>query len=368
VIIHQTLYDLFPPTSIDPNKIAPLTPSEFLQQILVPEVGVRLIMEDQGLVGDDATKIAVQTLRDSASYGVSMFPEDGENPNKDDEELSVADLIVKERAKKRRKELQEEEEKEEKEWRLLEELEKQNTKASKKQDEEKSKKNKGKGKEVEPLPVSPPAPPPTSRPRPRPLGKSSSSASVFTQDLDEPGLSQAGAMVDEETDIEVDNTLRFKSRRPLGISPTINDFQIKTDDESSTRRVTRSASRSTSVDVNLCSSDEDTSHSGVASKAQPRKPNPKRTRIPKGTRDSKQTGSDSDVFIVDTVPSSPTTPVARRSKDGLHGDVDMKDTPMPSSRSDFPPSLLGGKSGAKVYPLQLAKQLKKARHAGESIK
>ncbi|KAF8074673.1 RTC4-like domain-containing protein [Lyophyllum atratum] len=49
VIIHQTLYDLFPPASLDPGLVAPLTPNDFIQRILVPEVGVRLVMEDMGL-------------------------------------------------------------------------------------------------------------------------------------------------------------------------------------------------------------------------------------------------------------------------------------------------------------------------------
>ncbi|EEB94317.1 hypothetical protein MPER_06885, partial [Moniliophthora perniciosa FA553] len=77
VIIHHALYELFPPSSIEPHLVAPLDPKEFIQRVLVPEVGVRLIMEDKKLVGGAGTREAVQILRDSSKYGVAMFPEDG---------------------------------------------------------------------------------------------------------------------------------------------------------------------------------------------------------------------------------------------------------------------------------------------------
>ncbi|KAJ6593384.1 RTC4-like domain-containing protein, partial [Mycena capillaripes] len=79
VIIHQTLYDMFPLTTIDPYLVDPLTPNEFIQRILVPEVGMRLVMEDMDLDPDVKSdkKQAVAILRESASYGVAMFPEDG---------------------------------------------------------------------------------------------------------------------------------------------------------------------------------------------------------------------------------------------------------------------------------------------------
>ncbi|KAF7351024.1 RTC4 domain-containing protein [Mycena sanguinolenta] len=79
VIIHQTLYDMFPLDAIDPELVNPLTPNEFIQRILVPEVGMRLVMEDMDLTLDDRSdkRRAVAVLRESASYGVAMFPEDG---------------------------------------------------------------------------------------------------------------------------------------------------------------------------------------------------------------------------------------------------------------------------------------------------
>jgi len=118
VIIHQTLYDMFPLADMDPDSISPLTPTEFVQRILVPEVALRLIMEDKGLGGDGGMAEALEILRDSSSYGVAMFPEDGGEwggkKKKDEEKMGAGDLIVMERARKRRKELEEEEREERK--------------------------------------------------------------------------------------------------------------------------------------------------------------------------------------------------------------------------------------------------------------
>lgn len=109
VIIHQTLFDLFPPSTFDASLIAPLAPAEFIQRILVPEAAVRLIAQDLCVDMEDA----IVTLRESAQYGVAMFPDTSENKRKgagvDDDEMGVADQIVMERARARRKELAEEE-------------------------------------------------------------------------------------------------------------------------------------------------------------------------------------------------------------------------------------------------------------------
>ncbi|KAG8215087.1 hypothetical protein J3R82DRAFT_8508 [Butyriboletus roseoflavus] len=106
VIIHQTLFDLFPPSTFDASLIAPLAPAEFIQRILVPEAAVRLIAQDLCADIDDA----IVTLRESAQYGVAMFPDTGENKrNGADDGMDVADKIVMERARARRKELAEEE-------------------------------------------------------------------------------------------------------------------------------------------------------------------------------------------------------------------------------------------------------------------
>jgi hypothetical protein len=124
VIIHQTLYSLFPPSSFDPTLIAPLTPTEFIQRILVPEAAVGLILEDRELdpQNDKHKEKAVKILRESAAYGVAMFPDadtniggDGKGKTDDDWDMGVGDEIVRERARVRRKELEEEERMEE-EW------------------------------------------------------------------------------------------------------------------------------------------------------------------------------------------------------------------------------------------------------------
>ncbi|KAK0457879.1 RTC4-like domain-containing protein [Desarmillaria tabescens] len=111
VIIHQTLFNLFPPASIHPDQVTPLTPNEFTQRILVPEVAVRLIRQDMDVSPSKALKI----LRESSSYGVAMFPEDdsGWGEKKDDDVMGVADLMVMARARKRRIELEQEEREEE---------------------------------------------------------------------------------------------------------------------------------------------------------------------------------------------------------------------------------------------------------------
>ncbi|CAK5282348.1 unnamed protein product [Mycena citricolor] len=122
MIINQTLYNSFPLDSINPDLVLPLTPRDFMQRILIPEVGMRLVIEDMNMDVDDADDraTAVQVLRDSASYGVAMFPEDGGEWGKssmsqvvDENDLGVADLMLLERARRRRKELEVEEREEE---------------------------------------------------------------------------------------------------------------------------------------------------------------------------------------------------------------------------------------------------------------
>jgi hypothetical protein len=100
MILHQTLYNMFPPSSFDPQSITPLAPQEFIQRILVPEAALALIMED---TGQDRIK-AVQTMRESAGYGVAMFPDTSEGP-----EVGAGEDIVLERARARRRELEDEE-------------------------------------------------------------------------------------------------------------------------------------------------------------------------------------------------------------------------------------------------------------------
>ncbi len=110
---------MFPPATINLNDIKPLNANEFMQRILVPEVAKSLIMEDQNVAPAKAIKI----LRESTTYGVAMFPEDGgewgeTKHKKSSDKLGVADMMVMERARKRRIELEKEEREEEEEKRL----------------------------------------------------------------------------------------------------------------------------------------------------------------------------------------------------------------------------------------------------------
>jgi hypothetical protein len=102
VIIHQTLCNLFPLTSIPPSLTHPLDPAEFIRRILVPQVGHLLIQQDLGLSKEDA----LATMRKSARYGVAMFPYEDEG-----EGIKVTDRMMAERARKRREEVKIEERK-----------------------------------------------------------------------------------------------------------------------------------------------------------------------------------------------------------------------------------------------------------------
>ena len=119
VIIHQTLCDLFPPAEFDPDATLPLTPADFITQVLVPETAVHLIMEDLSLPRNKA----IQTLRESVEYGVAMFPADegegdlasGTSGTSKSGKLGATEQMFMDRARARRKELEEEERREEEE-------------------------------------------------------------------------------------------------------------------------------------------------------------------------------------------------------------------------------------------------------------
>jgi RTC4-like domain len=189
---------MFPPASFDPTRILPLTSNEFISRILVPEVALRLIMEDRDLEGNDGMQEALIVLRESSIYGVAMFPEDGgegkTGKKRRDDALWVGDKIVMERARKRRKELEEEEEQEEREEtkRIAEVEAGIETQVRKKG----SKKRKGKQREEQPLEEQPPVERP--RPRPRPVAKASSSMSVLPllEDEELPQLQQPYAQLE----------------------------------------------------------------------------------------------------------------------------------------------------------------------------
>ncbi|KAF5362164.1 hypothetical protein D9756_002656 [Leucocoprinus leucothites] len=110
IIIQQTLFNMFPLDSFDLKLIKPFTANDFIQRVLVPEVALRLIMEDRGLKGLIGAETALPILRESTTYGVTMFPEDsGESGRRGGKsgKIGVGDRIVMERAMKRRKEIEE---------------------------------------------------------------------------------------------------------------------------------------------------------------------------------------------------------------------------------------------------------------------
>ncbi|ESK87391.1 proteophosphoglycan ppg4 [Moniliophthora roreri MCA 2997] len=174
VIIHHALYELFPPSSIEPHLVAPLDPKEFIQRVLVPEVGVRLIMEDKKLIGGAGAREAVQILRDSSKYGVAMFPEDGgewddssrgrKQKENGQSGLNAADAMVREKARKRRIEIAEEDRIEEKELEMAKEAEKYSRQSEAKADD--------------PTVTTKKASRPEPRPRPKAIRKNSSTVAV----------------------------------------------------------------------------------------------------------------------------------------------------------------------------------------------
>ncbi|RDB15822.1 hypothetical protein Hypma_003620 [Hypsizygus marmoreus] len=370
VIIHQTLYDLFPPTSIDPNSVAPLTPNEFVQRILVPEVGARLIMEDMEL-DEGRMEDAVQILRESASYGVAMFPADegeegeeedglggsrgrGRNKNKEGgggRKLGVADSIIMERARKRRKELEADERRE---------MEAERLKAAEEEREGKERgraKKKGKERQKENDADSSASGQPA-RPKPRPIGKTASTISIDVDMLFEDIIELDADGGDTDVDTEPESLARRKGGSMF--SPTVSDF---IGDEATPRIPSMTMSRArSSIDIDLCSSSDDAaSNSDVST----------RGRRKRRHRNRKQDLSGEDDDFVEQVgpPSSARTPVVTRSR--RHGskskseseDVDgMEETPKPRRRDDSchsdASSSVVSSSWQNVYPLKKAQQRK----------
>ncbi|KAJ7682380.1 RTC4-like domain-containing protein [Mycena polygramma] len=80
VIIHEALFDMFPENAVNREATQPLGLREFIARVLVPEVGMRLILQDLGLDSNDVMnkERGVAVMIESASYGVAMFPDEGE--------------------------------------------------------------------------------------------------------------------------------------------------------------------------------------------------------------------------------------------------------------------------------------------------
>jgi hypothetical protein len=137
IIIHQSLYSLFPPDGIPPALVLPLTPDQFLTRVLVPETAVLLIQQDMSLT---TKRQALRVLDESKKYGLAMFPEQAQS----EEVASVGEDLARERARTRRKVL---EARGEADADVRREVQREQRQASKAKGKEKEKSNaKGKGK------------------------------------------------------------------------------------------------------------------------------------------------------------------------------------------------------------------------------
>lgn len=69
--IMETLNEIFLKSDyLDKKKTSPLTPIEYLQQVLVPESGMRLIKEDLNLINlHEACKV----MEESSEYGSIVY-------------------------------------------------------------------------------------------------------------------------------------------------------------------------------------------------------------------------------------------------------------------------------------------------------
>ncbi|GAN02066.1 conserved hypothetical protein [Mucor ambiguus] len=71
-VIMQALFPLFVETSIiNINNVKPLTPIEFIQQILIPEAGLRLIQQDRD--GKIDLEEAKRIMKESEEYGSIVY-------------------------------------------------------------------------------------------------------------------------------------------------------------------------------------------------------------------------------------------------------------------------------------------------------
>ncbi|KAK7465386.1 hypothetical protein VKT23_005364 [Stygiomarasmius scandens] len=73
-LIFFKLHEMFPTSVTCDMTVDPLNLSEFFKYVLIPEVAVRLIMQDQELVGPVGMRIAANIMKESWFYGVGMFP------------------------------------------------------------------------------------------------------------------------------------------------------------------------------------------------------------------------------------------------------------------------------------------------------
>ena len=354
---------MFPPSSMDPKLIAPLTANEFVQRILVPEVALHLILQDMCLKGEDGVQEALTILRESSTYGVAMFPEDGgewgstKKMGSDESMMAAGDQIVLERARKRRKELEEEEREEEERRQVLE--------------REKRPKRKGRGKakaidDRSPSPLEENQPPP--KPRPRPIPKSSSSMGlVGIRDPPEPIRSSRPHFGNRKlrsrsrsSQMDTDPASGFESAIDLTDSDndkrTVSEEQRRSPSASETRPLsfvkpisTRSTSRGL-AGLNIGSESESSSKAVANAIHQTRNRSRSvasgKTAIPTQEMEVDEDDSDDAVEVVDELIAK--TPVQRRY---TGRDVDDQDTP----KASFPPGVTPRPSSSSLPPLEWAK-------------
>lgn len=354
VIIYQTLYNMFPPTEIDPVLISPLTPTEFIQRILVPEVALHLIMEDQNLENDeDGMKEALEILRDSSSYGVAMFPEDrgewGQNKGRDMEKMGEADLIVMERARKRRKELKAEEEREEEEQKLrdaqarkLKEEEEARAEAEKAKDR---KSQRGRTERPPSVPREPQVLAERPRPRPVPIKKSkatmSSSSTPASEDEKQDSnarwtRSRSRSIVSDDSGMEKEYRYRPSSEERRR-SPSASESCPK---ESNGRGMLSRAPSRVMARLSIAP-DDPSSDSSIRALV-----NGEGRTSSQDTRNTMNVASDdSEVEFVGDVK----TPIPNRARRSYVVEDDDADTPKPSH------SLKPSVSGAQLPPLLRAR-------------
>ncbi|KAG1776575.1 RTC4-like domain-containing protein [Suillus placidus] len=303
LIIHQTLYNLFPFSSFEPSSIAPLTPAEFIQLVLIPEAAVGLIMQDLHLDRDEA----IVTLRESSQYGVAMFPDTGcgkgaaLGDDDDDDDEGVADRIVMERAKARRLELEEEEKLEEQMWK--EEREKRRSTAQMER-KEKAHQRAEQLKKLKEL-----------------AGYSSREVSEASESETQrrPSRNTAKAGSRTATDSDTDN-----------MSVDGSTSRQSTRSRTGARMMYRIASVTVSSDMQIS---DDSSVEIVDENEQPRVRRSTRHAAPSSANDIGQHS--------DAAPSSKMTTRTRRSKnlkgDDRDADVDVGDTPVPEIDEESTP-------------------------------
>lgn len=385
MIIHQTLYSLFPPSSFDPTLIAPLTPTEFIQRILVPEAAVGLIIEDREMdpTNEKHKMKAVKILRESAAYGVAMFPDADTNcgPNgkgkgmkdEDDWDMGVGDEIVRERARARRKELEEEERLEEEIWAKneMERVKKERGGDTKmKGDDTKSKvKREVKEKEHEVVVISGTSDGGRLRPRPRKLQRETS---FFA--MDEVPLPVNAS--DRKTSRKKNGA---PSKKQTGRTADINLCSTTSDDTNGRESWTNNKGKGvakereasdesmslqypTSDDMSIDGSNAMTDDSS----------NARWTRIDKKVKKVNTRKSDSDEYNLQYPSPSPTTkPLTHNNSIVSLLSEDEEATPQPKKA---PPNAGAGKSRAPLpttsnvnssYPLQVARNRSKAAGGSE---